>query len=74
MKLLYVLSAILLTSCSTLRQGWIKADFLDGHPSPEVICQLKVNAEGDLEGRCVDLETVLKEAKKNQMHQREGEI
>lgn len=47
-----------LAGCSTLRQGWVRVDFLDGHPSPEVVCQLRQNLDGDLEAKCVDLQTV----------------
>ena len=54
-----LLPLILLASCSSLRAGWVKVDFLEGKISPVMVCQMRVGPEGDVEGKCVSLEAVL---------------
>ena len=53
-----LLPLLLLSSCASLRQGWVKVDFMDGAPHPEVVCQVHHDAEGDLTMECVDLRLV----------------
>ena len=54
-----LLPLILLASCSSLRAGWVKVDFLEGKISPVMVCQMRVGPEGDVEGKCVSLEAGL---------------
>ena len=54
-----LLPLILLASCSSLRAGWVKVDFLEGKISPVMVCLMRVGPEGDVEGKCVSLEAVL---------------
>ena len=51
------LSAVSLSSCAELRKGWVKVDFVEGHPSEMVVCQIDIKKD-DMEGKCVSLDTV----------------
>ena len=66
-----LLPLILLASCSSLRAGWVKVDFLEGKISPVMVCQMRVGPEGDVEGKCISLEAVEAEIKEQQEKQKE---
>lgn len=53
-----LLLLLLLCSCVELRKGWVKVDFMDGAPHPEVVCQVHRDQDGDLTMECVDMRLV----------------
>lgn len=46
-------AALLLSSCTALRQGWVSVDFLSA-PSDVMVCSFTVDSEGDTVGKCAD--------------------
>ena len=58
MKLLALI--FLLSSCAELRTGWVKVDFMEGHPSEYIVCHL-VSKDGEMTAKCVSMETVERE-------------
>lgn len=46
-----------LGGCAALRTGWARVEWMEGGPSPEVVCQCSVRGD-EVEMRCVSLETV----------------
>lgn len=64
---------ILLLSCAELRSGWVKVDFMEGHPSEYVVCHL-VSKEGELAAKCVSLETVEAEMKRKEKKHQQGDL
>lgn len=58
-----LLPLLLLASCAELRSGWVKVDFMEGHPSEYLVCHLQMK-DGEMFARCVSLETVEAEVQK----------
>ena len=69
------LPIILLISCAELRSGWVKIDFMEGQPSEYLVCHLKMR-DGEMEAKCVSLETVEAEMqkRKEKEHSQQGDL
>lgn len=64
---------LLLSSCVELRSGWVKVDFMEGHPSEYVVCHLQ-SKDGEMSARCVSLETVEAEVQRKQQKEHQGDL
>lgn len=55
-----LLPLILLASCScaSLRSGWVQVDFVEGKVSEYIVCQTRINSDGDITAKCVSMESV----------------
>lgn len=49
----WILIVLLLSSCSALRIGWVKIDFIST-PTDVMVCSFKIDSEGDIVGKCAD--------------------
>ena len=67
------LPVILLLSCAELRSGWVKIDFMEGRPSEYLVCHLKTK-DGEMEAKCVSLETVEAEMKRKEKKRQQGDL
>lgn len=62
--LILLVACVALAGCAELRAelraGWVKVDFMEGHPSEYIVCHL-VSKDGEMTARCVSMETVERE-------------
>lgn len=69
MKIAAILSllvvALVAGSCAHLREGWVKVDFIEGEPSPIMLCKMEL-VKGDLTAKCASLEAIREEMKRQE--------
>lgn len=59
-------------SCAQLRQGWVKVDFIEGEPSPIMLCKMELKKD-DLTARCASIEAIEAEMRR-QSHTNDGSM
>jgi hypothetical protein len=64
-KLLPLLA--LLSGCASLREGWVKVDFLEGQPDPDMFCHFELKKD-DLTAKCVSVDGLLEMEKQKKKH------
>lgn len=52
-------------SCASLRSGWVQVDFVEGRVSEYVVCQTRINKDGDITAKCVSMESVARKMKED---------
>lgn len=52
-------------SCAHLREGWVKVDFIEGEPSPIMLCKMEL-VKDDLTAKCASLEAIREEMKRQE--------
>lgn len=57
--------SLLSGSCAHLREGWVKVDFIEGEPSPIMLCKMELKKD-DLTATCASLEAIREEMKRQE--------
>ena len=59
-------------SCLYLREGWVKVDFIEGEPSPVMLCKMELKKD-DLTATCASLDAIREEMKR-QEREKNGDL
>lgn len=65
-------AAILVGGCAHLREGWVKVDFVEGEPSPVMLCKMELKKD-DLTATCASIEAIREEMRR-QERERNGDL
>ena len=76
MKIAALLSLLVVSfvagSCAHLREGWVKVDFIEGEPSPVMLCKMELK-KNDLTATCASLEAIREEMRR-QEREKNGDL
>ena len=59
-------------SCAHSREGWVKVDFIEGEPSPVMLCKMELKKD-DLTATCASIEAIREEMRR-QERERNGDL